>query len=103
MSEWKEYKIKQLGTVITGSTPSRRFPKDFGDELPFVTPSDYKNYNKWIYSAERNLSSNGIKKLETRLLPQNSLLVTCIGSDMGKVALNKVPVISNQQINSIKP
>ncbi|MFN4006655.1 MAG: restriction endonuclease subunit S [Chitinophagaceae bacterium] len=103
MSEWKEYKLKDLGRVVTGNTPSSKFPEEFGNEMPFVTPSDYKNYNKWISFADRNLSQKGIEKLQSRLLPKNSLLVTCIGSDMGKVAINKIPVISNQQINSIIP
>jgi type I restriction enzyme S subunit len=29
------------------------------------------------------------------------VIVTCIGSDMGKVAINKVECLTNQQINSI--
>jgi len=41
--------------------------------------------------------------MATRLLPKNSVLVTCIGSDMGKVALNKIECVTNQQINSIIP
>lgn len=103
MSTWKEYKIKDLGDVITGKTPSSNFPDEFGSEMPFVTPTDYKNFRKWAYTADRHLSMKGIEKLKTKILPQNSLLVTCIGSDMGKVVLNKVPVITNQQINSIVP
>jgi type I restriction enzyme S subunit len=103
MREWKEYRIRELGKVITGTTPSSKYPEEFGIEMPFVTPSDYKNYNKWIIQAERNLSLKGISKLSNRVLPINSLLVTCIGSDMGKVAINRVPVVSNQQINSIIP
>jgi type I restriction enzyme S subunit len=101
MSKWKECKIGELGRVITGTTPASKYPEQFGNEMPFVTPSDYKNYNKWIAFAERSLSEKGIEKLRSRILPANSILVTCIGSDMGKVAINKVPVISNQQINSI--
>ncbi len=103
MQMWKEYKIFELGKVVTGTTPSNKFPEEFGNEMPFVTPTDYKHYNKWISVADRNLSKKGIEKLNSRLLPENSVLVTCIGSDMGKVAINKVPVISNQQINSIIP
>lgn len=103
MSEWKEVKLKELGRVVTGTTPSSKFPDEFGSEMPFVTPSDYKNYNKWISSAERYLSDKGITKLQSRVLPKKSLLVTCIGSNMGKVAINKIPVVSNQQINSIVP
>jgi len=97
MSEWKEYRLGELGKVITGTTPSSKFPDEFGTEMPFVTPTDYKNYNKWISFAERNLSTKGVEKLQNRILPEKSILVTCIGSDMGKVAINKTPVISNHK------
>ena len=55
-SRWNEYKILELGKVVTGNTPSSKFPEEFGNEMPFVTPTDYKNYNKWIFIADRNLS-----------------------------------------------
>jgi type I restriction enzyme S subunit len=103
MGEWKEYRLGELGLVVTGKTPSSNFPKEFGNMMPFVTPTDYKNYNKWAEKADRYLSKEGIVKLENKILPTNSLLITCIGSDMGKVVMNKVPVITNQQINSIIP
>ena len=101
--EWKEYKIKDVGTVITGKTPSKNNPEDWGDEMPFVTPSDYKHYRKFAKFSDRNLSSIGIERLKSKVLPINSILVTCIGSDMGKIVINKCSVITNQQINSIIP
>jgi type I restriction enzyme S subunit len=103
MGEWREYKIGELGEVVTGKTPSSKNREDFGDHMPFVTPSDYKYYNKWAEYTERRLSATGIEKLKGKVLPPKSAMVTCIRSDMGKVALNKVPVITNQQINSIVP
>ncbi len=103
MGEWKEYKIKDLGFVVTGKTPSSTFPEEFGSEMPFVTPTDFRNYRKQVSFAERNLSAKGIEKLRNKVLPPASVLVTCIGSDMGKVVMNRVPVITNQQINAIIP
>jgi type I restriction enzyme S subunit len=103
LSEWRKVKLGDLGIVITGKTPSSRFPDEFGNTMPFITPTDYKNYNKWIETSERYLSEKGIKKLKNKIIPPNSVLVTCIGSDMGKVAMNKVNVVTNQQINSIIP
>ena len=44
--EWKEVKLGELGGVITGNTPSKNNPEDWGKEMLFITPSDYKNYNK---------------------------------------------------------
>jgi len=103
MSEWKEYKFRDIGIVVTGKTPSKNNPEDWGGEMPFVTPTDYKNYGKFCKSADRNLSRTGIERLENKILPEKSILVTCIGSDMGKVVMNNTKVITNQQINSIIP
>lgn len=103
MEEIVDYKISQLGTVVTGKTPSSHFPEEFGNDMPFITPTDFKYFHKWADFAVRGLSKQGIDKLITKVLPPKSILVTCIGSDMGKVAINKVPVITNQQLNSIIP
>jgi type I restriction enzyme S subunit len=101
MDEWKTYKIGEIGTVVTGKTPSSNTPEQFGSVMPFVTPTDFKNYVKSIYGAERLISNLGIAANQTRIVPENSVLVTCIGSDMGKAAINKVACLTNQQINSI--
>lgn len=103
MSEWKEIAIGELGRVITGKTPSSKQPEHFGELIPFVTPTDFSNYNKNIFGAERYLSKEGLNALKSKELPSNSLLVTCIGSQMGKVAINRLPVVTNQQINAIIP
>lgn len=103
MTEWKEYKLGDLGTVITGKTPSACNPEDWGDNMLFITPSDYRNYRKRATNSERKLSNVGIDRLEKKILPANSILVTCIGSDMGKVVMNGEQCITNQQINAIVP
>lgn len=103
MGEWKEYKLGELGTVVTGKTPSSKNPEDWGDDMFFVTPTDYRNYRKYVDGSERKLSDIGVKRLANKILPSYSVLVTCIGSDMGKVVITKDPCITNQQINSIIP
>ena len=103
MTEWKEYKLGEIGTVITGKTPSARNPEDWGDEILFVTPSDYRNYGKYANNSERKLSNIGAKRLLNKMLPPKSILVTCIGSDMGKVVMSKKNCITNQQINALIP
>ena len=98
---WKIYKLADLGNVVTGKTPSSKFPNDFGDIVPFVTPTDFSNYHKHVTFTARSLSLKGKKKLSNKLLPHNSVLVTCIGSQMGKIVINKEEVLTNQQLNSI--
>ena len=98
---WELDKIKSFGDVITGKTPSSKAPEDFGVDMLFVTPGDFKNYNKFVTGAERKLSQIGHKKLNNKILKLDSVIVTCIGSDMGKVVVTKQKCITNQQMNSI--
>jgi len=100
---WNYKVIKDLGKVVTGNTPASKNPEYFGKVTPFVTPTDFKNFGKLIISANRFLSNGGKLAMQSRLLPIHSIVVTCIGSDMGKVAMNSVECITNQQINSIIP
>ncbi|EPD7817156.1 restriction endonuclease subunit S, partial [Escherichia coli] len=90
MSNLKRFKFSEFGEVITGKTPSSAHPEDWGNDIPFITPSDSFE-QKYINSTQRYLSSEGVIKLKGKLLPENSVLVTCIGSAMGKVAMTKAP------------
>lgn len=98
---WRKVEIKDFGNIVTGKTPSSENPEDFGNEMPFVTPGDFKEYNKFALGAERDLSEVGYKKLKNKILPSGSVILTCIGSDMGKIAIATQDCITNQQMNSI--
>jgi type I restriction enzyme S subunit len=94
-SNWK------TGKVVTGKTPSQNNPEQWGEEALFVTPSDMKSDGKYITSTVRRISKEGLQKFKNIFLPINSVMVSCIGSDMGKVTINEEVGITNQQINSI--
>jgi type I restriction enzyme S subunit len=98
---WVEKTLRELGKVITGKTPSKNNPDDWGNLFDFITPSDIKSDNKYIFDCSRKLSIQGIQRFRNMILPEKSVIVTCIGSDMGKVTLNKNKALANQQINSI--
>jgi len=98
---WKVGKLGAIGKIITGKTPSTQSPNLWGDGLPFITPTDFKNYGKYILSAERKISQLAISQFKQYIVPQNSIVVTCIGSDMGKAAKTSISCITNQQINPI--
>ena len=91
--------LGDIGKVITGKTPPKANPEYWGGELDFITPTDFTG-SKYI-NPKRQLSSEGRQALHRIVCPANSVIVTCIGSDMGKVALARSDYISNQQINSL--
>lgn len=100
-TQWKEVVVGQLGRVVTGKTPSKDHPEHWGDVLDFITPTDIKTTSKYLSKSARSLSEQGVNTFKRLIIPANSVIVTCIGSDMGKVLINKNNCLTNQQINSI--
>lgn len=66
----------------------------------FVTPSDM-NGNRLISTTSRSLSDSGQAAVKNSVIPKNAVIVSCIGSDMGKAAIAGAECVTNQQINSI--
>ena len=95
-------RIKDLGSIITGNTPKTSESANYGsDDICFVKPSDFADGDvTYIKSSEFYISEFARKK--SRILPPESVLVTCIGT-IGKVAINQVECAFNQQINAIIP
>lgn len=97
---WRMGSIEEFGEVVTGKTPSSRYPEHFGDYMPFVTPVEFQG-EKFIRTAERNLSNDGVKALKKKVIREGDVMVTCIGT-VGKVGISATDVVTNQQINSIR-
>jgi type I restriction enzyme S subunit len=92
---------KMLGEVckaITGTTPPKDDIDNYGTDVPFVKPPQL--FDKPINDAPEKLSKKGAAL--ARILPPHSVLVTCIGN-LGRTAINNVPVAFNQQINALVP
>ena len=76
-------KIKELGSIITGKTPSTKVKSYFGSKYPFITPSDL-NFSSSLPLYDRALSEEGYLKQKNQLLPPNSICYTSIGATIGK-------------------
>lgn len=97
---WQIRSIGDLGTTITGSTPPSSVPGVWGDDLPFVTPSEVTEGGA-VLCASRSVSAKG--KAFVSPLPPSTLLTVCIGSTLGKMALTHEECATNQQINATIP
>ncbi|MHB8447263.1 MAG: restriction endonuclease subunit S [Rudaea sp.] len=97
---WRTRDLQELGTIVTGRTPPSANGAAFGSDVLFVTPSDMDG-RRYIDRTERKLSETGVKTVERAVLEANAVLVSCIGSDMGKTALASTRCVTNQQINAL--
>ena len=97
--EWKKCIIQDYGEVITGNTPPTSNSEYYNNgSYLWASPADL-GIGKKINDTKTKLSLLGFKK--TRVIPQGSILVTCIGSTIGKMGMATETMSSNQQINSI--
>ena len=97
--EWEKCKLGDYGKVVTGNTPPTKDIENYenGTYL-WASPADL-GIIKSITETKTMLSAQGFSK--TRTLPKGSVLVTCIGSTIGKAGMATKEMSTNQQINSI--
>lgn len=96
-------KLKDLGKISTGNTPSKNISEFYNSEdIGFVKPDiiselqiDYiENTAEYLAEAARS---------KARIVKKNTVFVTCIGN-IGKIGIVKDKELAfNQQINAIEP
>lgn len=96
---WEIKELREIGEIVTGSTPKTSESSYWNGDVSFVTPSDIDN-NKFVKGTERMVVKEIINP--SRLIPKNSILYTSIAS-IGKIAISSEECTTNQQINSIVP
>ena len=96
---WEQRKVSDIGEVITGFTPSTQHSEYYSEDgIPWVTPTDI--VDNIIHDTPRKLSPLGEKV--GRVVPANTILVTCIAS-IGKNTMLANMGSFNQQINGLVP
>ncbi|MGO4923515.1 restriction endonuclease subunit S [Ligilactobacillus ruminis] len=96
---WKQRKLGELGAITTGNTPSTSVSEYYSDDgMIWVTPTDISN--NITYETEKKLSKLG--QQVGRVVPKNTILVTCIAS-IGKNTMLGKSGSFNQQINGLTP
>ena len=97
---WEKKSIGEIGTVITGKTPSTSNKENYGGSIPFITIPDM---HTGIYPVSSVfLSEKGAESQSKKYIPQGALIVSCIGT-AGLVCITKERCQTNQQINSLIP
>ena len=97
--EWEKCKVGDFGKIITGNTPPTKDIENYENgQYLWVSPADL-GLLKSITETKTKLSKKGFDK--TRALPAGSVLVTCIGSTIGKMGKTTRETSTNQQINAI--
>ena len=98
LKNWESTYISNIGTVITGTTPSTANQSFYGGPYKLISPADL-DLGRYVRTAHRMLSKEGLD--QCKILPKRSVLVGCIGN-VGKIGMTiDEQSATNQQINAI--
>lgn len=80
--------------------PGRDKPKSFTGDTPWITTGDLKQLGYTLKSRSNiGLSDDEIAEVRARIIPENSVIMTCVG-DLGVVSINRYDIVMNQQLHA---
>ena len=97
---WEVMTVADFGIVVTGKTPTTERIDYFGGDIPFIKTPDMHG-NIFCLQVSESLSLLGAKSQEKKMLPENSIIVNCIGALAGSVSITTRDCQTNQQINAV--
>ena len=101
MSYKKIYKIKDIGEVVSGTTPSTNNESYWNGNIKWITPAELIDGHNWyLYDTNRKITEKAFKDCNLRMLPRGTILLTS-RAPIGKVAIVGEEMCTNQGFKSI--
>ncbi|MBG0768336.1 restriction endonuclease subunit S [Methanococcus maripaludis] len=98
---WSFDELTEFGKIVCGKTPSKSVDEYFCGETPFIKIPDMHN-KMFLVKTEDSLTEKGVQSQKNKVIPANSVCVSCIAT-VGLVSMTVKESQTNQQINSIIP
>jgi len=101
--DWEVKQIKDFADGTAGGTPSTQINSFWGGNIKWMNSGELNN--KIIYDVVGRITEEGLNNSSTKLIPENCILIGLAGQGKtrGTVAINKVPLCTNQSIAAIYP
>lgn len=98
-----EWEKKKVGELCDSIVPGRNKPTDFEGDIPWITTPDIEHNGTIIFSKKGlNISREQAKKIGSKIVPVNSIIISCVG-DLGLSAIAGKEIVINQQLHAFLP
>lgn len=95
--------LGEVVRIVSGATPSTGIAEYWNGDVPWVTPADLSKLDgAFITETPRTLTEAGVRSCATTILPIGSVLLSS-RAPIGHVAVNEVPMATNQGFKSLVP
>ncbi|HIY95729.1 MAG TPA: restriction endonuclease subunit S [Candidatus Rothia avicola] len=102
----KDWPMRPLGDVcqvVSGATPKTSNEEFWGGKVNWVTPAELSKLDGiYIGKTDRTLTEEGLASCSAEVLPAGSVLLSS-RAPIGLVAINTVPMATNQGFKSLIP
>lgn len=99
----KTVRLGDVAEIVSGATPKSGVADFWDGDIAWVTPADLsKLEGPYISATPRTLTEEGVRSCSTNVLPVGSVLLSS-RAPIGHVAINTVPMATNQGFKSLVP
>jgi len=98
----RKVKLKDICTIKSGGTPSRKKKEFFGGSIPWAKISDITSSNGVLKKTEEYITEAGLSDINNRLFKKGTLLFSMYGT-LGETAVAGTDLSTNQAILGINP
>ena len=99
-----EVEWRTLGEVATkissGGTPRTGVSEYYNGTIPWLRTQEVDFCEIWDTSIK--ITEEGLKNSSAKIIPSNCVIVAMYGATVGKIALNKIPLSTNQACANIQ-
>ena len=98
----KKWRMCAVGEIADCIVPGRDKPKSFTGDVPWITTDDLRHLEVTSSSPKKlGLSAAEIAEVRARVIPEGSVIISCVG-DLGIVSLAGADLVINQQLHSFQ-
>ena len=99
----KAVPLGEISRIVSGATPKTGVAAYWDGDIQWATPADLSKLDgPYIAETPRTLTDAGVKSCATSVLPSGSVLLSS-RAPIGHVAINTVPMATNQGFKSLVP
>ncbi|WOP17468.1 restriction endonuclease subunit S [Raineyella sp. LH-20] len=99
----KTVALGEIAEVVSGATPKTGVAEFWDGDVEWATPADLSKLDgAYISTTPRKITQAGVRSCATTILPKGSVLLSS-RAPIGHVAINTVPMATNQGFKSLVP
>lgn len=100
---WEIKKLGEVSEILNGGTPKTNIAEYWDGDIHWITPADLGKLKKpTVDDTPRKITRLGLEKSSAKLFPENSIILST-RAPIGHLAINEVPMSTNQGCRGIVP